>query len=773
MVNGARPMRQKLGKVIAQYTYTDDNGRPRHKTVRYEPKNFRQQYWNNKNWQWKNDIGVELVPYHLPGILDAVFTGRTIYIVESEKSVHRLEELGRTATCSPMGAGKWRESYAALFDGASRVIIIADRDPEDGACDGQRHAVTIYQSLRSRGLVGSVWVTFPAPTFAKADAWDHIEEGHPLSALVPFTPEEVERWAAKPDVEPDGSEMAPNGSGELGLETLLARLREEPEQREEHAGDKVYFRCPHPNHPDTTPSFNAQLGRNGMPILTCSCAGGSARERQHKVWVEEVLAALGLSWAELFGKKPGGRYPANDIGNAQRLLDRHSEDMYWVANGKEGDWRIWDGDRWRVDEDGLVERWAREVSDEIVAEARRMPVEPKKGSHANAVREAQIKFGIATGNDSRIRALLSRAKTLDPARTVLAERFDSDPRLLAVANGVIELNRDGAKFRPARREDFLSRNTNTAFVRGRRSAAWDSYLDLFMPDLELRRFLQKVTGYGMLGGNPAKVITFFQGLTNTGKSTFNNMLNDVFGDYSYAMEMSALRGTWGNAPREDIASIINARFAVASETSDSGVELHADQIKRFTGDDDVPYRSLFGHQKSQRPQFLATVATNSPPTIKGVDKALHNRLLVIPFNHAVPGDPNEKGTELRDDRDARIAFLAWAVEGWDIYCEEGMGRNTWPIAVLLEVQAYKEALSDVSAFVAECCEEGPDYAYKAGELYAAFSQWANLNDMDEMSATQFGRDLGGLGFTKKKIRDGEKSWWYRLGIRLKTRKKVS
>ena len=45
-------------------------------------------------------------------VIAAVEAGQTIWIAEGEKDVHALEAAGVVATCSPGGAGKWRDEYA-------------------------------------------------------------------------------------------------------------------------------------------------------------------------------------------------------------------------------------------------------------------------------------------------------------------------------------------------------------------------------------------------------------------------------------------------------------------------------------------------------------------------------------------------------------------------------------------------------------------------------------------------------------------------------------
>ena len=54
---------------------------------------------------------VQLVPYNLPDVLQA----EVVFIAEGEKDCINLKKVGLTASCNPMGAGKWRKELQPLF----------------------------------------------------------------------------------------------------------------------------------------------------------------------------------------------------------------------------------------------------------------------------------------------------------------------------------------------------------------------------------------------------------------------------------------------------------------------------------------------------------------------------------------------------------------------------------------------------------------------------------------------------------------------------------
>lgn len=158
----------------AVYSYTNEDGEELFQAVRFPGKQFRQRHrGEGEEWVWNLDR-VRRVLYRLPEVLQAVREGRTVYICEGEKDVETLRVQGKTATCNPMGAGKWRPEYAEWLRGAA-VIIVQDRDEP-----GRQHAETVKQSLL--GVAKVIWVM---QAKSGKDVTDHFEAGHTLEELLP------------------------------------------------------------------------------------------------------------------------------------------------------------------------------------------------------------------------------------------------------------------------------------------------------------------------------------------------------------------------------------------------------------------------------------------------------------------------------------------------------------------------------------------------------------------------------------------------------------
>jgi len=134
------PWQEKEHHIDKTYDYRDIEGHLLYQVVRMNPKDFRQRRpGNNGNWIW-NLKDVEPVLYQLPSLMAA----NEVLIVEGEKDVDALIDLGLTATTCPMGAKKWKTEYNEYLRGKD-IVLIPDNDLE-----GKEHMAQIAISLNGQ-----------------------------------------------------------------------------------------------------------------------------------------------------------------------------------------------------------------------------------------------------------------------------------------------------------------------------------------------------------------------------------------------------------------------------------------------------------------------------------------------------------------------------------------------------------------------------------------------------------------------------------------------
>jgi hypothetical protein len=173
------------------YDYSDADGTLLHQVVRFEPKDFRQRRPDGRGgWIW-NLNGVRRVLYRLPELIEAIANGHVVLIVEGEKDVDTLCDLGVVATTNSGGAGKWRDEYNDYLSGAD-VVILPDNDEP-----GRTHANEVAASLQ--GVATRVRIVELPGLPANGDVSDWIAAGNTLEALWQLVDAAPEWRPAEPD----------------------------------------------------------------------------------------------------------------------------------------------------------------------------------------------------------------------------------------------------------------------------------------------------------------------------------------------------------------------------------------------------------------------------------------------------------------------------------------------------------------------------------------------------------------------------------------------
>lgn len=114
-------------KVEAIYDYKDENRAYLYSKVRFEGKIIRYLTIDRANNTYEYCKQKEKATlYHLPELIKSIANGYPVYIVEGEKDVDTLTELGYTATTAG-SVSDWKKEYAHYFTGA-KVVILPDND---------------------------------------------------------------------------------------------------------------------------------------------------------------------------------------------------------------------------------------------------------------------------------------------------------------------------------------------------------------------------------------------------------------------------------------------------------------------------------------------------------------------------------------------------------------------------------------------------------------------------------------------------------------------
>ncbi len=440
-----------------------------------------------------------------------------------------------------------------------------------------------------------------------------------------------------------------------------------------------------------------------------------------------------------------------DLGNAQRLIARHGADIRYIPAW--GCWLVWDGKRWAKDETGEVTRRAKETIRALYAESAKIIDDTERRNLLDHARRSESR--------SRIESMIALAQS-EPGVSITPSQLDADPWILNCTNGTLNLG--AGKLRTHNRADLITKLAPVEYDPKATSKTWDRLIrDSTGGDKHLASFLARAVGYSLTGDTGEEKLFFIHGPTATGKSTFIESIKATLGDYAASADFETFlsRSTTGGI-RNDIARLAGARF-VASLEVDDGKSLAEGLVKQLTGRDTVTARYLYSESFEFRPAFKLWLAANYEPQASGSDGALWRRILRVPFDHEIPAnkrDPKIK-TTLRDDAQARMAILAWAVKGLKDWRKNGLGV---PPVIERATEAYRRRQNPLTDFIEERCEAKAGAWTSSASLRAAYRSWALVNDAEEISSKCFAQHLQSLGFTAKR-RPGERGW---AGIRLKT-----
>lgn len=437
--------------------------------------------------------------------------------------------------------------------------------------------------------------------------------------------------------------------------------------------------------------------------------------------------------------------------NARRLVHHAGDRLRYVP--KWGSWLVWDGIRWVPDALGEAMEVAKAVAETIYAEADAIPDEK-----ASALMKS---WAVKTESAQRLREMLNLAAS-DPAIAVAHERLDTDPMLLNVLNGTIDL-RDG-HLREHRREDLITKLAPVVFDAAAPCPRWKAFLDEVMnTNADLIEYLQRAVGYTLTGDISERKMFICHGKTTTGKSTFLDVLYEMLGDYAKRSpnELMIARKYGDRGIPHEAANLAGIRFTFVSETGEFD-RLDEARVKDLVSGDAISARLLHQNLFEFRPTFKLWAGTNHKPTIRASDDAIWRRINLIPFNVQFPEDRIDR-TLIHTLRGEMGGILAWAVRGCLAWQQRGLGA---PESVQKETAEYREAMDVVGAFIREECVIREGANEPVASVYAAYREWADAAGERPMTKKMFSLRVSERGITAKRI--GKQNTYTYFGLRLRT-----
>ncbi len=366
-------------------------------------------------------------------------------------------------------------------------------------------------------------------------------------------------------------------------------------------------------------------------------------------------------------------------------------------------------------------------------------------SEKNPLGQKLIDHALKTHKASKLDAMLKLAKA-EPGMTIGIADLDSDPWLLGVRNGVVDLK--SGRLLVNKPSMLITRQSNANYDHGAHCLRWLQFLDqIFDGDNDTVETVQLSLGYTLTGSVTEEKLFICFGHGSNGKSVFNNVVAEIIGDYGRVAPSSLLtvRRDGDASPRNDLARLAGARYVSINELQ-AGDRLDEQIVKMLAGREMISARFLHKEFFDFMPTFKPWLRTNHKPIITGDDDGIWRRLVLIPFKQKFTDEQKDPFLEekLLAERDG---ILTWMIEGALKWREDGLKLSQ---TIRSECSSYRTESDLLGEFVDDVCTVSQTNRVEQAELFRQYKAWCHSNGVKARTKKSFTRSLAERGYSEKR-----------------------
>tara|TARA_Y100000813_G_scaffold198588_1_gene187879 strand:+ start:806 stop:3736 length:2931 start_codon:yes stop_codon:yes gene_type:complete len=348
------------------------------------------------------------------------------------------------------------------------------------------------------------------------------------------------------------------------------------------------------------------------------------------------------------------------------------------------------------------------------------------------------------------------------------ERLDSDPYLLGVKNGVVDMK--NKIFRKGRPDDYITKCTKVNYfpLSSSKHAKYIPEIHDFMskifPVQDIRDYMWEHLSACLIG-MPSLNQTFnnYTGDGQNGKSVLTDLMARILGTYKVAVPCSLItqgRGKIGGTAPE-VVLLKGARYAVMQEP-ETKEELHEGPMKELvSGVEPITARGLYMSEPTTFvPQFTLVLCCNNLLPVKSQDHGTWRRFRIVPFQSLFTEKPVHddplRPYQFKLDSEIMKKFDGWSETFLTMLVEKAFvnqGRVKDCEAVLCASKEYREREDYLAQFAAEKLLVSQGSVIKKAQVSEEFKLWYGVNfggkppspkGLHEYIDKKFGRNKQGL-----------------------------
>ena len=369
----------------------------------------------------------------------------------------------------------------------------------------------------------------------------------------------------------------------------------------------------------------------------------------------------------------------------------------------------------------------------------------------------------------KIGVLISKLKSRPFKQNVLLEslekffvdkfddKLDSNPDLMGMLNGILEIRESDAVIRLGKPEDFISKSTGIIW---KNDLHWNhplvlqlmDWLGKVFPDDELLKYFGKIAGSCIKGKNSEKLFPILTGDGDNSKSMIKKLFEATFGSYSITFPTTLFTAKQNaGGPTPETAQARAARVAWLQEP-DSDDSIKNGMLKQQTGGDSFFTRGCNENGGIMVLTYKLFLMCNHVPIIPNSDPATKKRVRILPFLSKWIENPPESIEEQYRRRLFKLdphferliprfapAFMWYMVQMFALYRKEGLNEpqiikdhtaNYWvenDIYEQFKEEKITKALKIIPNVPAEQYPIDETAKITEGGMYSTFKEWFKQN----------------------------------------------
>ena len=326
---------------------------------------------------------------------------------------------------------------------------------------------------------------------------------------------------------------------------------------------------------------------------------------------------------------------------------------------------------------------------------------------------------------------------------------NSEAVLINMYNGTFEITANERKLRDYDADDFLFYQLSFNYDPHATAPMFKAFLDTVLPDKECQTVLAEYMGYVFTRTSTLKLerALLLYGSGANGKSVFYDIMCALFGKSNCSnFTLSGLTDDTGYQRTMIADKLINYCSEISTKHD-------SERFKVLVSGENIDARLPY-----LAPALISDYAKlvfncNSLPRDIEVSQAYFRRLLIIPFNHTIPEEQQDKELAKKIIAAELPGIFNWVLEGLDRLLKQ---KKFSPCTIAdRAVATYNKEADNLQIFIEEFGYKKSDTVYvKLIELHGYYSKFCKRSGLNPLGIVNFGKRLDALKIVRKKMNFG-------------------